>query len=102
MAENTQEKTKSRMDAKETLEALNRISRSIENKDTSSKFIIATECVTGVEKFRDDALELYNTIRVKYNICVDIIEKVDIKDVSKETRYIIRLRDNNNNYIEFD
>lgn len=102
MAENTQKTTKSRMDAKQTLEALNKISRSIENKDISSKFIIATECITGVENFRDDALELYNTIREKYDICVDIIEKVDIKDVSKETRYIIRLRDMNSNYIEFD
>ena len=72
------------MDAKETLEALNRISRNLENKNLNDKLVLATECVAGGTKYKDNALELYHEIEEKYGLCVDIVEKVDVKDVSKE------------------
>lgn len=103
MADNTEnKKRKSRMDAKETVALLNKIAQTINNQSNANDFVFAMKKVEMTDDFKDIALKKYKEIIERYGITVQIIENLDIKDVTDEDRYYIRISDVDRNFVDIE
>lgn len=94
---------KSRLDIEQTIAVLNKIAKEISSDKINDKdFVFAMKKIEMSDDLKDKALEMFDNIKQKYGLSVNIIENMDVKNVTHEKRYVIRISDINRNYVEID